>query len=70
MFAANTPPSSVLAVLGEFSDDTADHQFNIPLPTTARIVQAFFKPSGAFTPDISSGAVDVAPVGVGYALNP
>lgn len=70
IFAANTPPASVLAILGERSDDTADHQFNIPLPTTARIVQAIFKPSGAFTPDIASGAPDVAPVGVGYVLNP
>lgn len=69
VFAANTPPSAVLAITGQISDDTSDHQFNIPLPTTARIAEVFFKPAGAFAPDVQSGAVDVAPVGVGYVLN-
>lgn len=69
IFAADTPPRSVAAILGQVSDETADYQYNIPLPTTARIVQAIFKPTGAFAPDIQSGAPDVGRIGVGYGLN-
>lgn len=70
VFAEGTPPGTVAAILAVRSDDTADNIYNIPLPTTARIVQAIFKPVGAFAPDLQSGAPDVARAGVGYGLNP
>lgn len=70
VFAADTPPGTVAAILAVRSDDTADNIYNTPLPTNSRIVQALFKPAGAFAPDLKSGAPDVARAGVGYDLNP
>lgn len=70
VFAADTPPNIVAQILRVISDDTADFQYNIPLPTTSRIAQVFFKPVGAFAPDNPLGATDSAPVGVGYVVNP
>lgn len=69
IFSASTAPRVVNAVISDFSDDTADHQFNLPLPTTSRIRRVSFRYPGAFAPDIETGAPDVALVGVGYVLN-
>lgn len=70
VFPASTPPLDVLAMIGEMSDDTADHQFNLPLPTTSRIARVSFRFPDAFAPDLDSGAPDVALVGVSRVLYP
>lgn len=70
VFDAATPPDIVAAATADFSDDTADHQFNLPLPTTSRIKKVSFRYPDAFAPDLDNGAPDVALVGVGYVLNP
>jgi hypothetical protein len=69
VFSASTPPSVIAAAIADFSDDTADHQFNLPLPTTSRIKRVSFRYPDAFAPDLNNGAPDVALVGVGYVLN-
>lgn len=69
VFSASTPPSVIAAAVSDFSDDTADHQFNLPLPTTSRIKRVSFRYPDAFAPDLNNGAPDVALVGVGYVLN-
>lgn len=69
IFAASTPPRIVAAAVADFSDETADHQFNLPLPTTARIRRVSFRYPDAFAPDLNNGAPDVALVGVGYVIN-
>ncbi len=61
-----TAPRTVAAILGERTDETADHQFNLPIPTTCRIVRAVFREPNAFAPDLESGAPDIAPIGVSY----
>lgn len=67
---SDIPTSIIREILGVSSDDTSDLQFNLPLPTTSRIVQVFFKPPDAFAPDSDLTAPDRAYVGVGYGLNP
>lgn len=69
VFSASTPPASVLAIISEFSDDTADHQYGLPLPTTSRIKRVHFRYPDAFAPDLDNGAPDVALMGVGYVVN-
>ena len=69
IFSASTPPDVIAAATADFSDDTADHQFNLPLPTTSRIKRVSFRYPDAFAPDLNNGAPDVALVGVGYVLN-
>lgn len=69
VFSASTAPSIISAAISDFSDDTADHQFNLPLPTTSRIRRVSFRYPDAFAPDLDNGAPDVALVGVGYVLN-
>lgn len=70
VFPASTPPMDVAAMIGEFSDDTADHQFNLPLPTTSRIVKVSYRFPDTFAPDLDNGAPDVALVGVSRGINP
>lgn len=69
VFPSSTPPLDVLAMIGEMSDDTADHQFNLPLPTTSRIARVSFRFPDAFAPDLDSGAPDIALVGVSRVFN-
>lgn len=69
VFPASTAPLDVLAVIGEMSNDTADHQFNLPLPTTSRIARVSFRFPDTFAPDIDRAAPDVAPVGVSRVFN-
>lgn len=69
VFPASTAPLDVLAIIGEMSDDTADHQFNLPLPTTSRIARVSFRFPDTFAPDIDKAAPDVAPVGVSRVFN-
>ena len=69
IFSASTPPSIVAAAISDFSDETADHQFSLPLPTTSRIRRVSFRYPDAFAPDLDSGAPDVALIGVGYVVN-
>lgn len=69
VFSASTPPPIVATAISSFSDETADHQFALPLPTTSRIKRVSFRYPDAFAPDLDNGAPDVALVGVGYALN-
>lgn len=69
VFSSSTAPETVSALLSEYSDDIADHQFELPLPTTARIRRAHFRYPDAFAPDLDNGAPDVALVGVGYDIN-
>lgn len=69
VFSASTPPNVMAAAIADFSDDTADHQFNLPLPTISRIKRVSFRYPDAFAPDLNNGAPDVALVGVGYVLN-
>jgi hypothetical protein len=69
VFAGTTPASLVTEILRVVSDETSDFQYNIPLPTTSRIKEVFFKPANAFAPDSDLGAPDLAPIGVGYGLN-
>lgn len=70
VFSASTPPPIIAAAISSFSDETADHQFNLPLPTTSRIRRVSFRYPDAFAPDLDNGAPDVALLGVGYVLNP
>lgn len=67
---ASTPPLDVAAMISERSDDTSDHQFNLPLPTTSRIAKVSFRFSEAFAPDLDNGAPDVALIGVSRVLYP
>lgn len=69
IFSASTPPDIIAAAIADFSDDTADHQFNLPLPTTSRIKRVSFRYPDAFAPDLNNGAPDVALLGVGYVIN-
>lgn len=69
VFSASTPPNIVAAVTADFSDETADHQFNLPIPTTGRIKRVSFRHIDAFAPDLDNGAPDVALLGVGYVIN-
>jgi hypothetical protein len=70
VFPASTPPLDVAAMIGERSDDTSDHQFNLPLPTTSRIARVSFRFPDAFAPDLDRGAPDVALVGVSRVFYP
>lgn len=70
VFPASTAPLDVLAITGEVSDDTSDHQFNLPLPTTSRIARVSFRFPDAFAPDLDSGAPDLALVGVSRVFYP
>lgn len=70
IFSSSTPPSIVSAAIADFSDETSDHQFNLPLPTTSRIRRVSFRYPDAFAPDLENGAPDVALLGVGYGINP
>lgn len=67
---ANAPPSLLRTLTGEVSDDTADHKYNLPVPTTSRIVRVSFRYPNAFAPDIDDGAPDIALMGVSYGINP
>lgn len=69
VFSSSTPPRIVSAAVSSFSDETADHQFALPLPTSSRIKRVLFRHPDAFAPDLSNGAPDVALLGVGYAIN-
>lgn len=69
VFPASTPPLDVAAMISERSDDTSDHQFNLPLPTTSRIAKVSFRFPEAFAPDLDNGAPDVALVGVSRVFN-
>lgn len=69
VFSASTPPAVVVAATSSFSDDTADHQFALPLPTTSRIKKVSFRYPDAFAPDLDNGAPDVGLLGVSYVLN-
>lgn len=69
IFSSGTPPSVVAEVTNDFSDETADHQFALPLPTTSRIRRVSFRYPDAFAPDLDNGAPDVALIGVGYVIN-
>lgn len=64
--APNTAPRVVTGILSERTDETADHQYALPIPTTCRIVRAVFREQNAFAPDVLQGAPDVAPIGVSY----
>lgn len=66
---ASAPPSVVNSILSENSDETADHRFSMPLPSTARIVRVSFRYPDAFGPDLDSGAPDVGYVGISYVVN-
>lgn len=70
VFGAGTPASVVREILATRSDETADHIFNLPIPTTARITEVGFRPAGAFAPDLKTGAPDLARIGVAYVFNP
>lgn len=70
VFSAGATALDVAAMISEISDDTADHQFLLPLPTTSRIKKVSFRFPDAFAPDVDNGAPDVAPIGVSYGLNP
>lgn len=67
---ASAPPDVVNSILSENSDETADHKFNLPLPSTARIVRLSFRYPDAFGPDLDSGAPDVGYAGISYVVNP
>lgn len=69
VFSASTPPDIVAAATASFSDETADFQFNLPLPTTSRIKKVSFRYPDAFAPDLDNGAPDVGLLGVGYVFN-
>ncbi len=68
-FPSIVPTEIVQKALSEINDETADHQFEMPIPTTGRFAEVFFRPTNAFAPDVLLGAVDVAPIGVGYGNN-
>jgi hypothetical protein len=70
VFPVVTPPLDIAAMIGEISDDTADHQFNLPLPTTSRIARVSFRYPDAFAPDLDNGAPDVAFIGVSRVFYP
>lgn len=70
VFPVVTPPLDIAAMIGEMSDDTADHQFNLPLPTTSRIARVSFRYPDAFAPDLDNGAPDVALIGVSRVFYP
>ena len=70
VFPASVPPRVVAIATADYDDDTADHQFNLPLPTTSGIKKVSFRYPDAFAPDLDNGAPDVGLLGVGYVLNP
>lgn len=59
-------PQIVAGMIAERTDETADHQYTLPVPTTARILRVMISDLAAFAPDLDVGAPDVAPVGVAY----
>lgn len=67
---ASVSPDVVNSILSENSDETADHRFNMPLPSTSRIVRLSFRYPDAFGPDLDSGAPDVGYAGISYVVNP
>lgn len=69
VFAAGTIPSVVSAIISEYSDDIADNQFSLPIPTTGRIVRVSFRYPDAFAPDTNNGAPDLGLIGAGYGIN-
>ena len=69
VFEAATPANIINQILAVKSDETADFQYTMPLPTTSRIKEVFFKPSIAFSPDSDLGAPDRAQIGVGNGIN-
>lgn len=70
VFPSTASANIVQKALSQVNDETADHQYEMPIPTTGRIREVFFRPLAAFGPDLVDGAVDIAPVGVGYVVNP
>lgn len=67
---ASAPASAVAAILTEYTDETVDHAYALPLPTTARIARVSFRYPDAFAPDLDNGAPDVGYVGISYVVNP
>lgn len=64
--APSVAPSLVAALTGQRTDETADVQYALPIPATARIKQVSYRYPGSFAPDLASGAPDYAPVGVSF----
>ena len=59
-----TPGRIVSAIMTDITDETSDHQYGLPVPTTTKIRRVMIRAADAFAPDIESGAIDVAPIGV------
>lgn len=59
-------PTVAADIIREVSDLTADHKFDMPLPTLSRIVLVSYRYPDAFAPDLDNGAPDVAYIGVSH----
>lgn len=59
-------PQIVAGMIAERTDETADHQYTLPVPTTTRILRVMVSDLVAFAPDLDVGAPDLAPVGIAY----
>lgn len=66
--APSVAPRIVEAIIGFRTDETADFQYALPIPTTARIDRVSYRYPASFAPDVEYGAVDVAPIGVSYRV--
>lgn len=63
---SSIPPTLAAQIIREVSDLTADHKFDMPLPTLSRIVRVSYRYPDAFAPDLDNGAPDIAYIGVSY----
>jgi hypothetical protein len=53
-------PNDVRTIITVFDDKTVDRKYLIPLPTTARLINIWYRPPSAFAPDRLSGRPDLA----------
>ena len=64
------PPGLVRAVSVETTSETVDKAYDIPVPSTARVVRVSFKRPAAFAPDRISGRPDSSFASISYVVNP
>lgn len=68
---SSVSPTIAAQIIREVSDLTADHKFDLPLPTLSRIVRVSYRYPNAFAPDVDDGAPDISIIGVShYVVNP
>jgi Protein of unknown function (DUF2612) len=69
IMATGAPASLVRAVTQELTTEEADKTYQLPIPSTARVVAVSFKRPAGFAPDRATGRPDSSYLSVSYVVN-